>query len=297
MKFMQRAAASSPLAQGSPSSQPGTPASNKRQRTDENASPTPFNVNELADQRAVEKAMAEEEAKRQAALDRAAQEAGDTRWVLNFEDKDAQEKKTGGLRVQMASFATLDRGAARIELDVEEDKPVAGGRRSFGKFNKKLEVFYGCRWWLMVAANDMQKLQDPEYKSDSESSEDEDEEEEDDSDMDSDDPASQIIREQRQEAARQLKEERRAKRRAEKKELERLASFRKKKEVNLNSLSSISGTGGGGGKGNVGPCHNCGQEGHMMRDCKKKRSRKSEADHYGDRGDGGRNAKKSRKSY
>lgn len=137
MKFMQRAAAASP---SSPST-PGTPdqsGSNKRQRTED--SPLPFNVNELADQKAVRDALEAEEKRTQAALDKAASDAGDTRWVLNFEGK-REEKKEGAMRVQQLSFANIDRAPPVMRAVEEEgDRPIGGGRRSFGKFNRKLEV-------------------------------------------------------------------------------------------------------------------------------------------------------------
>lgn len=142
MKFMQRAAATSPLAPSSPST-PDQFGSNKRQRTDSVASPLTFNVNELADQKAVRDALEAEEKRTQAALDKAARDAGDTRWVLNFEQKPKQQS-TGTMRVQSMSFAGIDRVPPVIwSMDEEEgDKSIGGGRRSFGKFNRKLEVHY-----------------------------------------------------------------------------------------------------------------------------------------------------------
>ena len=144
MKFMQRAAASSPL------SSPSTPdrPSAKRQKTGSAASPSsPFDVNSLADQKAIETALASEEAKRQIALDKQASEAGDTRWVLNFQQNGSKSKGPGwgSLRIQQASFAAIDRNAAAtpraMYLEEESsDNAIIAGRRSFGKFNRKLEV-------------------------------------------------------------------------------------------------------------------------------------------------------------
>ncbi len=141
MKFMQRAAASSPLAL------PATPdePSPKRQKTGD-SSPT-VNVDSLADQRAVQAALADEEAKRQAALERQAAAAGDTRWVLSFrediEGSCAQNKAS--LRVVQTGFATIDSrlpgGAAiTIDEDISSDRPAIVGRRSYGKFNRIIEV-------------------------------------------------------------------------------------------------------------------------------------------------------------
>jgi hypothetical protein len=141
MKFMQRAAAS-------PVSSPATLAepSPKRRRTGDH-SPVPFDVAALADQHAVQLALADEESKRQAALDRQAADAGDTRWVLKFKsDQDTTgSSSVPTLHVVQAGFATIDRGvpaASSLTNSYEEgaDRPAVVGRRSFGKFNRVIEV-------------------------------------------------------------------------------------------------------------------------------------------------------------
>jgi len=140
MKFMQRAAASS---------SPSTPAttdepSPKRRRTDSNSStPSRINVDSLADRTAVQAALASEESKRQAALEKQAAEAGDTRWVLSFEDqKIIAASSPLALRIVQAGFANIDSSPSEIRIaeDDLEDRPVMVGRRSFGRFNKALEV-------------------------------------------------------------------------------------------------------------------------------------------------------------
>jgi hypothetical protein len=140
MKFMQRAAASTPTTP--PPSTPDEPSPKRRKKDSDSPSRPSFDVNGLADHRAIQAAVAEEEAKRQAALERAAAEAGDTRWVLSFEDQKASASPSLALRVVQTGYANLD--APSIfrpeEEDMEEDKPVMIGRRSFGKFNKVLEV-------------------------------------------------------------------------------------------------------------------------------------------------------------
>ena len=142
MKFMQRAAASTPI---SSSPTPDEP-SPKRQKKNSDAPIKPrMNVDPLADQRAVQAALDAEEAKRQVALDKQAADAGDTRWVLSYED---QEKSAlvanGGLRIIQAGYANLDIPTPQpIKLMDEEDladRPAMVGRRSFAKFNKALEV-------------------------------------------------------------------------------------------------------------------------------------------------------------
>lgn len=141
MKFMQRAAASPPT-----TTSPSTleePSSKRRKKDSDSPSKLSFDVNALADQRAIQAAVAEEAAKRQAALERAEAEAGDTRWVLSFEDQKASSASpTLTLRVVQTGYANLDTPSSfgPTDEDMEEDKPVMVGRRSFGKFNKVLEV-------------------------------------------------------------------------------------------------------------------------------------------------------------
>lgn len=140
MKFMQRAAASSPASPSIPT--PEEPP-NKRRKKDIDSSPPSFNVDALADQRAIQKAVAEEEAKRQAALDKQAAEAGDTKWILSFKDDNHSASSTLALRVVQTGYANLDR-LPPVEIKSVEhepgDKPTAVGRRSFGNFNRRLEV-------------------------------------------------------------------------------------------------------------------------------------------------------------
>ena len=138
---MQRAAASSPANPSSPTSEEPSP---KRRKTNLDSSPSKFNIDALVDHAAIQTALAAEEAKRQAALERQATEAGDTRWVLSFED---HKHKTSGatlpLRVVQAGYANLDDSPASLRISTQddfEDKPVMVGRRSFGKFNRVLEV-------------------------------------------------------------------------------------------------------------------------------------------------------------
>ncbi|KAH6668840.1 hypothetical protein B0J14DRAFT_151546 [Halenospora varia] len=248
MKFMQRAAASSPA-----SSTPSTPDEppSKRRRTATDSSPTTaFDINALADQQTVQRAVADEEAKRQAALERQAVEAGDTRWVLSFEDQ-SNAAVSAALRVVPTGFATIDRLSPLLIRSTEEepeDKPVMVGRRSFGKFNRVLE-----------------KQQNPSNEDSSESdSEDDSEDSEGDSDDDSDDPTNALIKASRHEATQKLKEERRAKKRVEKAKQLEMAKNRKKKDVNLNGLTSLSGK--PAPSANRGPCYNCGGP-HVKSNC------------------------------
>ena len=102
---MQRAAASSPNSTPSTPDQP----SQKRQRIGDSL-PTNLDVDSIADQRAVQAALAAEEAKRQIALERQAADAGDTRWVLTFkpDPKTPHIQSKAAIRVVETGFATID---------------------------------------------------------------------------------------------------------------------------------------------------------------------------------------------
>lgn len=88
-----------------------------------------------------------EEAKRQAALDRAAAEAGETRWVLNFDQvHNVEQTLKTPIKVIQAGFATIDhdRTPATVRNENSGDgellRPALAGRKSFGKFNRTIEV-------------------------------------------------------------------------------------------------------------------------------------------------------------
>ncbi|KAF7865814.1 hypothetical protein EAF04_005979 [Stromatinia cepivora] len=271
MKFMQRAAATSPT-NASPSST--DEPSPKRQKTAQNAPPK-FNVDTLADNRAIQAAIEEEEAKKQAALDRAAAEAGDTRWVLSFEGRKNLNAPTNILRVVQTSFANLDLPSPTKVQHTDDgdnvfgdEKPFMVGRRSFGKFNKVLE-----------------KQQNPDIEFSSSSEEEESDNEESADEDSEDDPtgAKELIKASKQEAIKRAKEERKAKKKAEKAELLELSKKRKKKHVSLNGLTSLSGSGGGAlGSGGANKsdikCYTCGGN-HIARDCPRPKRK-----HQGDGG-------------
>ncbi|KAK8229102.1 hypothetical protein HDK64DRAFT_131176 [Phyllosticta capitalensis] len=232
LQFMQRAAASQHTTPKSPSTPSGPPA--KRQRTSAASSPaTP------TDYDAVQAALAAEEAKRAAAMERQAAEAGETRWVLSFMEPEKESRQKSALRVVSAGYADLDNDDYD---DSEEDAPQPG-RMSFGK-------------------KPPPPAQDKDGDSDSGSDSSEAEEDE--------DPTAAMIREQRKEAARAKRKD---KRDAEAAKMAQLAASRKKKEVNLNKLKSIS-----GGASNQSPskdveCYGCGKKGHIRSECPSSRRR------------------------
>jgi len=118
-----------------------------------------FNVDSLADQKAIQAAIANEEAKRLAALERQADESGDTRWVLTFEEQERVAAGVRGgqpLRVVELGWGGIDSSGGGYEEDEEEEEdedeenaPIVVGRRSFGKFNvvevcdDSREVYFG----------------------------------------------------------------------------------------------------------------------------------------------------------
>jgi hypothetical protein len=135
-QFMQRAAASSPQSDLSTSYQ----SSPKRQKISENGYSTPTSTN----LQAVQAALAEEEAMRQEALDRQGNAAGETKWVLSFKEGDKLGRKSQPLRVVEASYAMIDSSPETLNVSGENNEPWrqgnVAGRRSFGRFNRQLEV-------------------------------------------------------------------------------------------------------------------------------------------------------------
>src|ERR1700761_3958345 len=107
MKFMQRAAAS-------PSSSPSTPPEpqSKRQRLSNGSYNTTPSSAPRTDAQAVEEALAEEERKRTAALEREAADRGESKWYLSFKEAPKQETLSP-LRIVSAGYSTLDAAAWR----------------------------------------------------------------------------------------------------------------------------------------------------------------------------------------
>ena len=137
---MQRAAAS-------PSSAPSTPEErpSKKQRLSNgsyNSTPASTPRSEVE---VVAEALAAEEQKRSEAIEREGADRGETKWYLNF--KDPQKPATQSpLRIVSAGYSTLDGNNATsssADEDQEEDHTMpVSGRRSFGKFNRKIEVSF-----------------------------------------------------------------------------------------------------------------------------------------------------------
>ena len=292
---MQRAA-NSPSTNSS-SNTPGPPS--KKQRVSNSASrrsshngtsvkPTPDSRN--SDRRAIQAALEEEERKRQAALDRAAADAGETRWVLSFQEDPAHASETAngetaGLSVVNKGYAEIDWGSESVGIGInitengegdelssnrQEVQPNGDpkdvslssksgnvvGRRSFGRFNKMIE-----------------RRQDPNYESSSlssqsssaPSSDSEDSQNEKHQNGDEDtDPIGHLI----QSTGATLSRDERESNKATKAALVGRPDGRRNVPVYLDRLSSISA--GGGADPRKGPeieCFKCKEKGHKARDC------------------------------
>lgn len=124
---MQRAAASTPSAtpQMPRHSQVAEPRPSKRQKTSRNPSPV---ATPNLDLHSLQSTLGEEEQKRgKAGL---AEDAGETKWVLYAVDEGLDNVKSD-LRVTAAGFSEIDEVAW---------EPGMLGRRSFGNFDRELEV-------------------------------------------------------------------------------------------------------------------------------------------------------------
>ena len=131
---MQRAAASSP------NSSPQTPDQPSAKRQKFSNAPSPATPS--TDLQAIQVALAAEEAKRSEAIERQAAEAGETKWVLSFRDDEGAVNGVGGgaLRVVTNGYSDIDRNPGEHNHNDEPWRPLMVGRRSFGKFNRVLEV-------------------------------------------------------------------------------------------------------------------------------------------------------------
>ena len=123
---MQRAAASTSSVSHSHSGSPDAPPP-KRQKV---SGVTPSTATSLSDLPLIQVALAEEEEKRGKGTGRLAEEAGETDWILSTVNGDAGYG-VEGIRVAKAGYSDIDQEAWR---------PAMIGRRSFGKFNRELEV-------------------------------------------------------------------------------------------------------------------------------------------------------------
>lgn len=105
MKFMQRAAASTPSS--TPSTPPSNDQSNKRRKVSHIATPQE-NVDTLVNYAAIQAAIAEEEKKVESALLKRAEELGDAHWVLHVPPQAKGHTAQAPLNVIQVGFAQID---------------------------------------------------------------------------------------------------------------------------------------------------------------------------------------------
>ena len=140
---MQRSAAANASASphSSPKATPDSPQQpqQKRRRIDSQSSPSTPTAQSDLDR--INLALAEEEKKRQDALARQAHDAGETKWVMDYARNGSSNgtAKDGGTRKVVVS--TTYSGLDAVEDGMSGNRaPNDLGRRSFGRFNKEVEV-------------------------------------------------------------------------------------------------------------------------------------------------------------
>ncbi|KAG5980397.1 hypothetical protein E4U55_004083 [Claviceps digitariae] len=247
MKFMQRAVASASSA-GSPDSD--APSTKKRKL---NKSPAPGRIDPNIDQALIQAALDDQEATRQAALEK--HSSADTHWVLKMKVGEAQsQKQSRPLNVVYVGYGDIDSD------DNDEDSP-AKGRTS----TKPLK---------QAGANAKGKEASGSNDESSSSSKDDGDSSRKRKNRPSDansHASDRLIRSRSQSRSRNDSESIRAKEFREK---------RKKKDIRLNNLTSISSTGDGQFGAQSSPnakdmkCYNCQQMGHKASDCSLKNARK-----------------------
>lgn len=125
---MQRAAASAPPPTPPLSSQNAKTPSSKRQKTSHIPESGTIPTSDLD---LIQAAIGEEGEKREKAIEKLAAETGETKWVLSTADTEKGEESKAGVRVEVAGYSDINQDAWR---------PALLGRRSFGKFNREIEV-------------------------------------------------------------------------------------------------------------------------------------------------------------
>ncbi|KAI0527776.1 hypothetical protein F5B22DRAFT_3609 [Xylaria bambusicola] len=264
MKFMQRAAASSPAS--TPSTPPSQDESNKRRKVAHNDTP-PQNVDTLVNQAAIRAAIAEEEKKVESAIIKRAEELGDARWVLDIPSQKKGHPAPAPLKVVQVGFADIDSFDA-TENDVDEANTSYDSVPALRRYNM-----------------DKKKILKKSHNHSSDSS--------DGSDSDSESDSEELSSEEttgRQSFGSQSRNGSMAqstaratlksKKSAEQLKAMQFAERRRKKEVKLNKpkggISSISSGGGPSPRQPVSlTCFRCNQPGHRAVDCKKPGSRQA----------------------
>ncbi|QPH01796.1 hypothetical protein C2857_005999 [Epichloe festucae Fl1] len=246
MKFMQRAVAST-SSSGSPDSD--APSVKKRKL---GQSPAPGRIDPNIDQALIQAALDDQEATRQAALEK--HSAADSHWVLKTRlDKPQSQKQSRPLNIVYVGYGDVD-------SDDNNEDSSAEGRTS----TKPLKQNEGTK------GQETSDSTDESSRSSADDGSNTNRKRKNRSSDANSNTSNNFVRSRSQSRSRSDKESIRAKEFRDK---------RKKKEVRLNNLTSIS-SAGDGQFGTQSPpnttamkCYNCQQTGHKASDCSKKNAR------------------------
>jgi hypothetical protein len=199
-----------------------------------------------------------EDKRREAALARAGEQSGETRWVLSFKDPQ-HGRREPTMQVRQAGFAVID-AEEDSDDEEEEQRPV---RMQFGGGLKKKKVVRQQGRAAADSRTDDAQNPAPTFKQEDTESESES------SDLDEDDPTTELIRETKREV--KAKERGARSKRQSEQDTPRRPNMPLDEDMDLRGLTSLSGGGGGGGNSlsNV-ECHRCKQKGHMIAQCPKR---------------------------
>ncbi|KAI0439247.1 hypothetical protein F4803DRAFT_531903 [Xylaria telfairii] len=270
MKFMQRAAASTPSS--APSTPPSNDQSNKRRKVSHTATPQE-DVDTLVNHAAIQAAIAEEEKKVESALLKRAEELGDAHWVLHVPPQAKGHPAQAPLSVMQVGFAQID----SFDSPENESDPAGTSHDSVP----------ALRRYNMDKKKIAKKT--PKDRSDSgsesESNSDSDSDSNSDSDISSSEETSgrqSFGSNSRSTSTTQSSTRKIPKGKKSKQQLKAMqfAEKRRRKEVKLNKpksgITSISSGGGPSPRQSVSfTCFKCGQPGHRANDCKKTGNRQT----------------------
>ncbi|KAK5654109.1 hypothetical protein OQA88_7540 [Cercophora sp. LCS_1] len=263
MKFMQRGSAQAKAGVSSPSTptaESEVASSSKRRKFSHADSPSVATPDTpLFDQEAIQRAIDEEEQKRQAAINKRAAELGDEHWELDLSMFPAPNSTQNQMKVVPVGFAQIDNASSGSEDDMSKGDQISLARR---RFNMKAQA-------CVVTKNDDSGSEDDSGSSDSELSDEE----------ESHQPKDGSNRGRRAENATPRSGRARTslsgRQSEERKKANEFAEKRRKKEVNLSKLTSLSAS-QDNWKSPLSAkitCHGCGKIGHRVADCPSKKRR------------------------
>lgn len=250
-QFMQRSASKS-----TPSTPNGPPA--KKARLSNGAS-APITPTTPSDYGTPQPATTAEDKRREAALARAAEQSGETRWVLSFKDPQLGRREPA-MQVRQAGFAVIDAEDDSDDSE-EEQRPV---RMEFGGgLKKKKKVVRQLGKTATDGYTDVAQNPAPTFKQEDTESE------SDSSDVDEDDPTAQLIRETKRDVKAKERDARSKQQNAP--ATPKRPTVLMDEDMDLRGLTSLSGGGGSGGGNSASnvECHRCKKKGHMIAQCPK----------------------------